>query len=105
MSTMYTDRYGLPLSTPEHAGAEHYIEGIDRALALNMGAQTSLEAALAADAHFAMAHIALAREFQYRGQNAAAQASKVQAIQCMDGVTRRERQHVEALARAIDSAG
>jgi len=48
---------------------------VDRALALNMGAQESLEAALAADPHFAMVHIALAREFQYRGQNAAAQAS------------------------------
>ena len=46
MSTMYTDRYGLPLSTPARAAAEHYIEGIDRALALNMGAQESLEAAL-----------------------------------------------------------
>jgi len=105
MSTTYTDRYGLPLSTPERGAAEHYIEGIDRALALNMGAQESLEAAIAVDTHFAMAHIALAREFQYRGQNTAAQASKVKALQCVDGVTRREQQHVEALAKAIDGDG
>lgn len=105
MSPPYRDRYGLPLSTPVRAAADHYIDGIDRALALHMGAQTSLEAAIAADEHFAMAHIALAREFQYRGQTTAAQTSKLRALQCLDGVTRRERQHVEALARAVDGDG
>jgi hypothetical protein len=39
-----------------------------------------------------MAHIALAREFQYRGQQAEAQASKLKALQCMDGITRRQAQ-------------
>ena len=105
MSTIYTDRYGLPVSTAAREAAAHYMEGIDRALALNMGAQASLETAIAADEHFAMAHIALAREFQYRGKNTEAQASKLQALQCLDGVTSRERQHVEALARAIDGDG
>jgi len=105
MSATYEDRYGLPLSTPVSAAAEHYIAGIDRALALTLGAQTSLEAAIAADERFAMAHIALAREFQYRGQNAAAQASKTKALQYMAGVTRRERQHIAALAKAVDGDG
>src|SRR5262252_9450288 len=44
-------------------------------------------------------------EFQYRGNIAAAQTSKLQALQCMEGVTRRERQHIEALARAVDGDG
>ena len=105
MSTPYTDRYGLPLSTQVLDAAEHYIAGVDQALALTTGAQTSLEAAITADERFAMAHIALAREFQYRGQNAEAQASKARALQCMDGVTRREQQHIVALARAVDGDG
>lgn len=105
MSATSTDRYGLALSTPAREAAEYYIEGIDRALALHMGTQASLEAAITADAGFAMAHIALAREFQYRGQQAAAQASKTRALQCIDGVTRRERQHITALARAVEGDG
>jgi Flp pilus assembly protein TadD len=52
-----------------------------------------------------MAHIALAREFQYRDNITAAQTSKAKALQCMDGVTRRERQHIEALAKAVDGDG
>ena len=105
MSATYEDRYGLPLSAQGREAAEHYMEGIDRALALSVDAQASLDAAIAADADFAMAHIALAREFQYRGNIAAAQTSKLQALQCMEGVTRRERQHIEALARAVDGDG
>src|SRR3989442_11294872 len=105
MSATYEDRYGLPLSAQGREAAEHYMEGIDRALALTTGAQASLEAAIAADTDFAMAHIALAREFQYRGNIAAAQASKLKTLQCMDGVTRRERQHIAALARAVHSDG
>ena len=100
MSATYEDRYGLSLSAHGREAAEHYMEGIDRALALTAGAQASLEAAIAADADFAMAHIALAREFQYRGNITAAQASKSAALRCIDGVTRRERQHIEALARS-----
>jgi tetratricopeptide (TPR) repeat protein len=102
MGATLTDRYGLPLSTTSRMAAEHYIAGIDRALALNMGSQTSLEAALAADEGFALAHIALARGFQYEGKMPEAQARKARALQCLGGVTRRERQHVEAIATAID---
>src|SRR5215831_7953400 len=105
MSATYEDRYGLSLSAQGREAAEHYREGIDRALALSVGAQASLEAAIAADAGFAMAHIALAREFQYRSNIAAAQTSKSTALQCMESVTQRERQHIEALARAVDGDG
>jgi hypothetical protein len=74
-------------------------------LAHNAGAQAALEAAIAADAEFALAHIMLARWFQIAGNLPAAQASKATALGCLDGVTRRERQHVEALAQAIDGHG
>src|SRR4030095_4047264 len=105
MSATYEDRYGLPWSAQGREAAEHYMEGIDRALALSVDAPASLEAAIAADADFAMAHIALAREVPYRGKIGAAQASKLKALQCMEGVTRRERQHIEALSIAVDGDG
>jgi tetratricopeptide (TPR) repeat protein len=105
MAGTFQDRYGLPLSTPSQAAAEHYSAGIDIMLALNAGAQATLEAAIAADDGFALAHMALARWFQYAGQMAAAQVSKARALECLRGVTRRERQHVEALARAVDGDG
>ena len=101
----YTDRYGLQLTAHTHAAADDYMAGIDTALALNMGAQEHFQAAITADAHFALAHIALAREFQYRGQPAEAQVCKTRALQCMDGITRRERQHLEAMACAVDGDG
>lgn len=105
MGASGVDRYGLPLTTALPIAAERYIVGIDSALAHNVGAQASLEAALAADPNFAMAHIALARLFQYDGNLQAARASKEQALACLTGVTRRERQHVLAMATAIDGDG
>ena len=54
MRATYEDRYGLPLSAQGREGAEHYMEGIDRALALSVGAQASLEAAMSADRHAAV---------------------------------------------------
>lgn len=103
--TTYRDRYGLPVTAQTPGAAEHYMTGIDRALAMSVGAQDHFQAAIAADERCAMAHMALAREFQYRGQPAAAQASKACALQCLDGVTRRERQHLEALAYAVHGDG
>jgi predicted Zn-dependent protease len=85
--------------------AELYCTSIDTLLALNHGAQQSLEAAIAHDADFALAHIALARWFQYASDMPQAQASKARALACLDGVTRRERQHVTALAKAVDGDG
>jgi len=38
MSATYEDRYGLSLSAQGREAAEHYREGIDRALALSVGA-------------------------------------------------------------------
>lgn len=105
MPTTYTDRYGLPVTAASPEAAAHYLAGVDCALAMQMGAQAHFEAALAADPACALAHMALAREHQYRGQSAAAQASKARALHALDGVTRREQQHVTAMATAVDGDG
>lgn len=105
MRALYNDRYGLPLSTTSQEAATHYIAGVDAALAHSYGSQTALEEALASDPHFAMAHIALARGLQYEGKIPEARTSKARALACLEGVSQRERQHVTAMAVAIDGNG
>src|SRR6267378_7024791 len=73
MST--TDRYGLPLST-----------------------SSAVAAAVAADGEFALAHAGAALFAMFQGDGAAAKAAVERARGLVAGATRRERQHVEALA-------
>jgi hypothetical protein len=61
MAGTFQDRYGLALSTDSQAAAEQYCAGMDIMLAHNASAQETLEAAVAADEGFALAHITLAR--------------------------------------------
>jgi len=96
MST--TDRYGLPLSTSSAVAAEHYQAGMDRLLAYGYGADQSFAAAVAADGEFALAHAGAALFALFQGDGAAAKASVEHARGLIGGATRRERQHVEALA-------
>src|SRR5688500_17789795 len=105
MANPLQDHYGLQLSTASAEAAELYGASIDIMLALNAEAQENLDAAIAHDEDFALAHIALAWWFQYAGEMAQAQVSKRRALECLDGVTRRERQHVTALAKAVDGDG
>src|SRR5438552_14881639 len=96
MST--TDRYGLPLSTSSAVAAEHYQAGMDRLLASGYGADQSFAAAVAGDGEFAIAHAGAALVALFQGDGAAAKASVERARGLIGGATRRERQHVEALA-------
>lgn len=97
-----TDRYGLPLSTSSTAAMEAYVEGVDRLLAVQPGAEATLQRAIAADPGFALAHIGLARVQQLRMDAAAARATAAHARTLLGGVTAREQGHVETIARAID---
>src|SRR2546423_10747506 len=96
MST--TDRYGLPLSTSSAVAAEHYQASMDRLLAYGYGADQSFVAAVAADGEFVLAHAGAALFALFQGDGAAAKASVERARGLIGGATRRERQHVEALA-------
>lgn len=70
-----TDRYGLELSTRSAAAAAAYREAIDLMLSAWPGAAARLEDAIAADADFALAHIARARAHQGAGQIVEAKAA------------------------------
>ena len=93
-----TDRYGLTLSTTSADAARHYQDGMDRLLSYGLGADESFAAAIAADDGFALAHAGSALFSLFQGDGATAKTSIERARGLAAGVTRRERQHVEALA-------
>jgi hypothetical protein len=95
------DRYGLPLTASARA-RDAYVEGVDRLLSAQPGADERFEQAIEADPDFALAHVALARARQLRMRVAEARAAAARARGLLRGVTPRERGHVETVARAVD---
>src|SRR5437867_6374552 len=106
MPMAVTDRYGLPLTTSSAAAAEHYQDGMDRLLSYGVGADESFARATAADPGLAVAHAGSALFAFFQGDGTAARAAIAEAQRAAPAATRRERQHVEALAAIIvgDSA-
>jgi tetratricopeptide (TPR) repeat protein len=92
-----SDRYGLPLTTSSAVAAEQYRLGADRLLAYAAGADTAFAAAVAADDRFALAHAGQGLVALFMADGSAARAAVGRARERLDGASRRERQHVEAL--------
>jgi len=95
------DRYGLPLTTASAPAVDLYVDGLDRHLSWDLGAERSFEQALAADEAFALAHAGLAVARRFRGDAAGAQASAARACALAAGASRREQQHAEAVAAFV----
>jgi hypothetical protein len=96
------DRRGLPLSTTADLAAERYREGVDLLLSAWPGAAEALEAAVAADPDFALAHAARARLHAIRAEPAEARARIATAAGLVARYgTERERSHVGILSLAI----
>src|SRR5437764_2467361 len=95
------DRYGQAVSCSSAAAVERYGDALDRQLSLNAGAEAGFEAAIEADEGFALAYAGLAFARAYRGEAEAAKASSEQARALAGGTSRRERQHVEAVAAFV----
>ncbi len=95
------------MTTQSARAADAYVEGVDRLLSVQPGADRCFQTAIDADPGFALAHIALARTQQLRLQPVEARATAARARALLPGVTPREQGHVETIARAIDgdSAG
>jgi tetratricopeptide (TPR) repeat protein len=109
MSTTGTlrDRYDMALGTASPAAATAYGDGLDRLLAMHVGAADRFTEAVAADDGFALAHAALAvgafRAARYgaahRLDEARTHAARAEAL--AGGLGRRERQHVAAVAALV----
>ena len=102
MTTRMTDRYGLSLSTTSDAARDAYVQGVDLLLAAQPGAEEQFSRALAADPGFALAAIARARTVALHGRVADARDGATRARKLAAGASRREQQHVEALALSIE---
>lgn len=97
------DRYGLPLSSMSSVAAEYYRNGVDLLLSLWPGADEALDAAIAADPEFALAHAARARLYAIRAQVTEARALIAKAVELASkNGSEREKSHVGVLAYAIN---
>ena len=96
-----SDRYGLPLTTVSPVALEQYQLGMDRLLAYGKGADTAFAAAIAADDGFAMGHAGMSLFHFFQADGPAARAAVGRARERLAGVSRRERQHVDALTAIV----
>ena len=99
----HQDSRGLPLSTTSDIAAARYREGVDLLLSAWPGAAEVLDAAIAADPDFALAHAARARLHAMRAEAAQAKALAATAQEkVLARGTERERSHVAAVALAVN---
>jgi tetratricopeptide (TPR) repeat protein len=101
----FQDRYGLTLTTTSVTAVERYLKGIDQFLSVDVGAEASLAQAIEADEGFASAHASLALMQQLQGSAAEAKQSAARGRACCVGLSKRERQYVEAIAMFVDGGG
>jgi tetratricopeptide (TPR) repeat protein len=99
---MPEDRYGLALTSESARAVAAYREGVDRILLAAPGADAAFEDALAIDPGLALAAIGLARTHQIHGRIPEAKAAAARARALAGGLSRRERQHVEAIGTLLD---
>lgn len=98
----FIDRYGLALTTSSAKAAELYSRGLDHSLAAEAPAEECFAAAREEDAGFALAHVAEARMLQFRGKAAEAKQAAARARELAPAATRREQQHIDCIATAVD---
>ena len=96
-----TDRFDLPLSTRSDKAVNAYIDGVDRILSGNLGAEQRLRDAIVEDEGFAMAYAALAGLDLRQRRFDDARANAERARELTGGLTSRERSHVQTATAMI----
>ena len=102
---MHRDRYGFAIGTADAGAAARYRDGVDLHLSGNPGGEAALREAAAADSGFALAPAALTVVLRDSGKREEAQETAELARTLAAGATRRERQHVEAIAALAEGDG
>lgn len=95
---MMEDRYGLSVSTQSSAALEAYLGAVDNLLCAGPDLCAGFEEAVQLDSEFALAEIALGRCHAIYGRGDEARAAAERAVAKVSGASRREAQHVNALA-------
>ncbi len=95
------DRFDLPVST-RAAARDAYINAVDNVLRAGPDLVAGFSDALAIDPAFALAEIGRARALAIYGDGVGARASAARARELAQLLSARERQHVNALALAVE---
>ena len=93
----FRDSERLVISTDEPAAALSYTSGLESLLGSSVDAEPHLRHAVAVDAQFGLAWIALAIATGARGDETECSACADRAAANLAGSTRRERQHIEVI--------
>ena len=99
------DRFGMALSTESTAAAEEWQHGVDKLLSQNSGPELKFLKAIELDEGFAMAHCCLALWYQQKAHPEEAKRTSKVALALAPGVSRRERQQIEAVDLWINGKG
>ena len=91
---MLTDHHGLPITTTSPAARDAYNHGCALMLGAYPGAADAFAQALAADPDLALAHVAVARMQQMRGDMPAARAALAEATRRTPALSPREASHI-----------
>ena len=99
---MIQNRYGNTLSTGSSAARDAYVDGVDRFLSAEHGAETAFETAIAEDDQFALAHVGVSRCRQASGNGSDALEAFAGARALTNGLTDREASHIHSPGLLID---
>ena len=99
---MLTDRFGFELTTTSSEARDAYVTAVDRLLAAGAETEQAFRAVIELDPAFAVAHAGRSRCLALYSRGAEARAAAARARELAASATRRERQHVEALALAVE---
>ncbi|MEC3860972.1 tetratricopeptide repeat protein [Mesobacterium sp. TK19101] len=102
---MFTDRYGLPLSTASRAAADAWGAGLDAFLTAAPDVEGVFAQAVAADPDFALGHLGIARAHQAFGRMGQAREALAKARAVAHTASARERAHIDAIGHLIDGRG
>ena len=102
---MLKDAYGNGLSTTSADARDAYDLGVRRFLGAEPGVEAAFNAAIEADADFALAHIGLARELQLRAERDRVNACIARADELSAGLTPREASHIHTSTLLLTGKG
>ena len=102
---MLRDRNGNAVTTAVGAARDAYVDGCDRVLAVQPGAEAALRLAVAEDGGFLAARVALARVLQIEGRGAEGRAELEAARPLLDGASSRERGQFGIFAALLGGDG
>lgn len=95
---MLEDRFGNTLTTQSDRAVAHYVAALDHLFAMYNAAGDAIEAAIAQDPDFALAHCVRARALLLDGQPKQAVVVADHAVELAAGASERERAHAAIVA-------